>query len=490
MIRSCQNQCVPVSRASSCPVHNIQQCTHRMRASIDRPYQEYHEPPRQISAEEQRFPFKQACQDMDGVIESHNAFDEGDPFAGTLAQCSLPGDFGVPETIVLSQIDDIKAQITSGKLRPINEKERLVVYFLIVYPLSDPNRWWRMSLVELQHYYQSLEFYYKLPREIMPRTKITPRRAENHQFYRVPAGVVLDQDENRQGETQGYIEVARFGPTYAALRDPTLFNGTYYYPVRGSGMYIPLGRSLLAYNKVHALKQLGVHNSEIVMFGGRDFQSFLKQDSDAAWKKIVAKKPDAKKEDYWVTVCAVSKRAANSDEGCPTKFGALTVKVSYIPAALDAIINEMVSGKSLRMSQRKRADGTMKDTKVYYGASDTIDRFLAQLVRDRGYDTIQLLREAQMSLDGDAVVGNEIIKLVEPMWAQAEYVQLDPFATPLQLPYSAHSEASVQYLLDATVNAVNPVFVAKSLYTPFGPDEAHINVLVPKRNEPHAKKSE
>jgi|LakMenE29Apr09ns_1017244.scaffolds.fasta_scaffold00397_5 hypothetical protein len=69
---------------------------------------------------------------MDGVIESHNAFDESDPFAGTLAQCSLPGDFGLPETIVSSQIDDIKKQIASGELRPANEKERLVTYFLIV----------------------------------------------------------------------------------------------------------------------------------------------------------------------------------------------------------------------------------------------------------------------------------------------------------------------------------------------------------------------
>jgi hypothetical protein len=111
-------------------------------------------------------------------------------------------------------------------------------------------------------------------------------------------------------------------------------------------------------------------------------------------------------------------------------------------------------------------------------------------VNNRGYDTIQLLREAQMSLDGDAVVGNEIIKLVEPMWAQAEYVQLDPFARPLELPYSAHSEASVQYLVDATVNAVNPEFVAKSLYTPFARNETHIDVLVPKRNEPHHKNSE
>jgi hypothetical protein len=43
-------------------------------------------------------------------------------------------------------------------------------------------------------------------------------------------------------------------------------------------------------------------------------------------------------------------------------------------------------------------------------------------------------------------------------------------------------------LVDATVNAVKPELVAKSLYTPFAPNETHIDVLVPKRNEPHHKK--
>ena len=40
-----------------------------------------------------------------------------------------------------------------------------------------------MSLAALQNYYQSLEFYYKLPAEIMPQTKVVARRPVDQSFY-------------------------------------------------------------------------------------------------------------------------------------------------------------------------------------------------------------------------------------------------------------------------------------------------------------------
>lgn len=440
------------------------------------------QPSHAIQPQEAHFAFKQHCQDQLGIVGTRNPSNDSDKFSGTLLTCSEMEPYGTPETVLFSELDGIQKRIASGELRPQNEKERLEIYFRTVYPLANPLRWVTMSLAQLQDYYQRLELYYKLPDAIMPTTLITPRRSANNQFYRVPSGVVLDQDQNRKGITEPYIEVIRFGSAFSLYNDPTAFNGTYYYPVRGSGLYIPVGRSLLAYNKVHALKLLRVANKDLLVFGGRDFQNFLKKDSNGIWKDIVAKNPSAQRDQSWVSTCVVDKHATKSDKGCPLAMGWFTKKVEYIPEALDRMVAEMVSGKSLRIDSRKQLDGTMKDVKVYYGGSDTMDRYIAQLARNRGYDTLQCLREAQMSVDGDALVGNEIIKLEEPVYSQAEYVRLDPFATPYLPPYDPQTEASVQYLLDGNISAVSPEWIAKTLYEPFNAAYTVIDVVVPARN--------
>ncbi len=437
---------------------------------------------RTILPEEAHFSFKQHCQDQLGVVGTRNPVNDTDRFAGTLLTCSEIEPYGTPETVIFSELDGLQKRIDSGELRPQNEKERLEIYFRTVYPLANPLRWAAMSLAQLTDYYQRLELYYKLPDAVMPATVITPRRSANNQFYRVPSGVVLDQDQNRKGITEPYIEVIRFGAAFSLYSDPTAFNGTYYYPVRGSGLYIPVGRSLLAYNKVHALKLLRTANKDLVVFGGRDFQNFLKKDSNAMWENILKQNPSAQREQSWVSTCVVDKHATKSDKGCPLAMGWFTKKMEYIPAALDRMVAEMVSGKSLRIDSRKQADGSMKDVKVYYGGSDTMDRYIAQLARNRGYDTLQCLREAQMSVEGDALVGNEIIKLEEPVYTQAEYVRLDPFAAPYLPPYDPQTEASVQYLLDGSISAVKPEWIAKTLYEPFDAAYTVIDVVVPARN--------
>ena len=441
---------------------------------------------RGISAEEQNFPFKKVCQFVHGATTLRNPASATDPFDGTLLACSLQTNYGNPETVLFSELAEIQALIRNGSLKPRDERERLVTYFRIVYPEAPAGAWERMPLDALQNYYQSLEFYYKLPAEIMPQTKVVARRPVDQSFYQVPAGVMMDQDPNRLGETSPYIEVVRFGNMFSPMRDPTLFNGSYYYPVRGSGLYIPVGRCLISYNKIHALKQLGVYNSEIVPYAGRDFQSFLQQYSKAMWADVVKQNPGADKKTAWVNTCVVDKHATDATKSgdCKPVMGWQTKPISYFPPALDRMIAEMVSGKSLRMASRKQPDGTMRDVKVYYGGGDTLDRFLGQIARDRGYDTLQFLREAQMALAGDAIVGNEIVKLEEGLYAQAEYVRLNPFNQPYLPPYNPHTEASVQYLLDGTIDPVAPRFVAASLYTPYTEDASiTIDVVVPKRND-------
>lgn len=428
------------------------------------------------------FNFKKQCREKGGVINLNNGMTASDSFSGTLLSCDKRGEYGSSENILFSEIDSIQSKIKSGEYSPKNERERLILYLSIVYPQSDLSIWNNMSLEELLAYYQDLEFYYKLPPEIMPQTKIIIHRSADKQFYRVPSGVILDQDPDRTGILTPYIEVVRFGPTYALMRDPQLFNGTYYYPAKGSGLYLPIGNTLIAYNKVHALKMLDVLNTQIVAVAGRDFQSFLQKDSDALWVEIKKKNPKADKKDYWVSACSVDKHATKQDPNCTPYLGAMTSKIWYIPQALDQMINEMVSGHSLRMDTRIQPDGKMKDVKVYYGLGDSGDKLMAQLARDRSYDTLQFLRESEMALEGDAVVGNEFLHLMEPIYSQESLLRLDPFMRPYIVSSDPFIQPRINYLLDTNIKPVRVDMIADGVYDPWEDDQIDINIVIPKRN--------
>lgn len=436
---------------------------------------------RQPQENEYDFDFKKMCRENDGTLHLYKSMDQDLPFSGTLLSCDKRGEYGTPEVIIASELQNVLENIKNGKYSPKTEKERLILYLELVYPNSG-TKWKTMSEKELLDFYQDLEFYYKLPEEIMPQTKIIINRTKDSKFYRVPTGVILDQDPNRLGITTPYVEVTRFGPTYSLLRDPEKFNGTYYYPAKGSGLFLPLGKTLIGYNKVHVLKMLDVPNTDIVRLGGVDFQYFLKKDSEAIWKKIVATKPDAKAKDYWVSACVVGKHLKNQDPSCTPYLGVLTSKIWYIPEALNTIINEMVSGKSLRIVNRKQKDGNYKDIKVYYGLGDTGDKFLSQIARDRSYDTLQFLREAQMSLDGDAIVGNEFLHLIEPIYSQASLLRLNPLIRPYKSSENSDLIPKINYLLDSSIEPVNVKMLSDGVFDPWEKDYMNLNIVVSKRN--------
>lgn len=399
-------------------------------------------------------------------------------FSGSFLTCDTMVEYGVDEQILLSEFDEIVNKIMSGQYNPVNEKERLELYMSLVYPNANVNRWRQMTLENIQDYYKDMEFYYKLPHQIMPNTQVTIHRSSDKQFYRVPKGVIVDQDQNRTGMTGPYIEVTRFGPTYSFLRDPTIFTGTYYYPVKGSGLYLPIGRSLVAYNKVHALKMLNTPNTEIVRIGGRDFQNFLQKDSEALWKKIITTNPYAIESQYWVNTCVVKKdKDTIQDPACKAYFSYTTVNIKYIPAALDTIIDEMVSGKCLRVV-KKYINGKPVLVNVYYGLGDVADKFLAQLARDRTYDSIQFLREAQMSVQGDAIVGNEFLHLFEPIYSQAYLMRLDPFSKPYDIPCDPLIQPKVNYLLDQSIQTVSTQMLSNTFFDPWENDHFQLNIIV------------
>lgn len=351
------------------------------------------------------FEFKEKCHAADGSLMWHKSDDVDDPEAGRMLACRRNVDFEDEEPLTLfSEYEDIKAKVELGEYAPATEEDRLRLYFQLVYPEAD---WSGVSEQQLVERYQDLELYYRLPRAIEPRTPRRIVRTNEPRFYRFPRGVVLDQAPNRKSPPGPYIEVTRSGAANRPYRDPADFIGTYYYPVRGSGVYLPLGNTLVAYNKVSALAQLGVTPEEMLKHAGKTFNEFLQADSEEEWKRILRKSPSAKRSKYWV-----------KQNG-----------VSYIPSALTRIVNEMTRGKCLRKACIKMEGGD-KEVLVYYGLGASGDAFLAQLANDRGYDTVQLLREAQAGFTRDAVVGMELIHLMEPLASQAELVRLDPMRRP------------------------------------------------------------
>ena len=460
-------------------------CTKRGYASYNMSHHDPKQPRIDINRlpteEETDFDFKRQCRLDDGTIYLYKSADIDNQYSGTMLACEKRIEYGSPEVILNSEIMDIISNINNDVYKPKNEKERLVLYFKLVYPNSTDN-WKNMSLEELQDYYQDLEFYYKLPPAIMPQTEIVINRDNKQRFYRVPKGVILDQDPHRLGVTTSYIEVTHFGPTSALLRKPRLFNGTYYYPAKGSGLYLPVGETLIAYNKVHALKMLDVLNKDIVVVGGRDFQTFLKKDSDALWEQILQSNPNANREDTWVKACVVDKHATEQDPNCSPFMGTWTKTIEYIPAALDLIIEEMVSGKSLRMDYKKQPDKSVKLVKVYYGLGDTGDKLLAQIARNRSYDSLQFLREAQMSLEGDAIVGTEYLHLVEPIYSQTYLMRLDPFSRPYDVSEEPNMQPHIKYLLDNDISPVKVQMLTQGVFDPWEEEHLKFDVIVPPRN--------
>jgi len=436
-----------------------------------------------LTQNELEFPFKKSCKKVGGTIHWSKSSDIKDRFSGVLLGCEERAPYNhdiVNQTEYFNELAVIVEKINSGEYNPKDEKERLILYFSLIYPNINKDKLSLKSESELIKMYDNLEFYYRLPDKIMPKTPIVLRRKTS--FYKVPLGVVLDQDPNRTGIVTDFIEVTRFGPTYALLEEPKLFNGTYYYPAKGSGLYLPLGNTLIGYNKVHVAKMLNISNESIMQVAGRDFQHFLQVDSNIMWNNILKNNPNAKKEDYWVKHCVVNQHITKSKNNCSDILGTPANEISYIPAALNNIIEEMASGKSLRMEVRLQSDGTKKMTKVYYGMGSAGDKWLAQIARDRSYDTLQFLREAQMSLEGDAVVGNELLHLFEPTYSQTFLVRLDPLKRPTNSNPQPVLQPDVEYLLDKEYNNLNPELLSKSLFDPFT-KVIDFNVIVNERTD-------
>lgn len=334
-----------------------------------------------------------------------------------------------PSTKLMDESDLLYAQLMTSGIYPQNEAQRLRLYFSIVYPLADITRWKRMDLQQLQQLWATLELYYKLDDMFMPQTPRTQR--QYHKFYRVPdadctdadaatgdcvqGNVWLSQETGRPVETGPYMEVVRFGDMdYNLLPDAT-FTATYLYPAKGSGVFLPVQNSLVAWNKVHALRLLGVSYEDIAYVAGPNF-----------W--------------YWVN--DLNEKMVN-DENCPRdQSGHRSCYQHYqtnggdsyyvMPEALETVINNMSAGQSLAKSSKS----------PYYGLGGSTtggDALVARLALQQGYDTVQFIREAQLGSSG--IVGYEVIDLRVPRQTSALLTRIDPFRlweAPNSLAYTAN----------------------------------------------------
>lgn len=354
------------------------------------------------------FPFRDSCYAKGGVLDENLGNNNDDDFEGTLLECSAITERGNPIKELESEIDDILTNIKKGIYNVKTEEDRLRLYFQIVYPKNTKN----LNFSELTNLWNSLELYYILPPQIEPQTPPVIKRKKN--FFQTPKGIKLQQNEERPIETGPYIEVYHNGANTAYLRPFKIFAATYYYPVKGSGIWIPSGNMLTANNKIHALKLLDTPNVDILKKCGYDFITFLVNDSKDSGDPLL-------------TIDVVDKLSGiNFDNGDYNK----TRKIEYSTKVLDKMINDISEGQNIRKGYKKDPDTGKKILiDIYYGGSDTVDKMLAQIARNRGYDTIQLLKEPQMGgLSGIVNIGCELVHLFEPIISQNMWIKLDPFA--------------------------------------------------------------
>lgn len=326
--------------------------------------------------------FRRRCDNVNGVVQ----FAED----GRLLTCVAPVNVYPPPplTVYFDEYTSLVGEEAAENLSiEDTEQNRLAVYFSIVYNGTPYRQWSLLSFLELRELYLSLDMYYLFPDDIMPRTPIPRNRPTGEaSFYRVPVDVAMRQkylyDMSDAIPNNGVMEVIHFGDLNIEVpgEDPELFIGTYYYRARGSGVGINVGsNTLVAWNKVHALKLMGVSDATIYEESGQSLRNII----------------DSVRE---------QNPSMSFDE------------------ALSLIISEMVEGRSLRYDPSTR-------TYKYFGPGDSIDDFLAATAVEQGFTSIQLVREAQ-SPPGAPLppTGYELIDLKRPTESSADLL------TDLKIP--------------------------------------------------------
>jgi hypothetical protein len=308
------------------------------------------------------------CREQNGILQWNDS--------GVLVACAEPRkEVTDPTNILFRAKDDIQSldpfYFSSSK----EEKDRYVRYFATIYPNTNKDIWENMSIEHLKQIYENLEIWYNIGST--PNGKQQTRSAFKP-FYRVPDDVNLQQNVKHSTFPKNcWVEVYHAGNLNTDFYIPSqFFSGTYYYPARGSGVFLRLGKSLIAPNKVAALKMLKVPNDIIFQYSGKSFKRWLTREA----KYIKKNQPNLPNE--------------------------LVLKL-----ALDTQVEKMEKGKNSIVTTDKNG----KKEVCYYGIGSEADSLLAFSALQKGYDTIQLFSESQLGCDPNSVLtGFEIIDLRTP----------------------------------------------------------------------------
>jgi hypothetical protein len=184
------------------------------------------------------FSFKTKCRMNKGTIS----------IGDLLLDCLKILNFGLPAITITREIDSINF----ASYPQSNDLEKLQSYFSIVYGSADV--WKQKTLEELTDFWMRCEVHYKLP--LSPNIPYKQYRVLN---FGVETSGNFDarQEEYRPGEVLKYVEVIRQNKVYSRYQLPEVFAATYYYPARGSGLFLPTGRMFVARTKQDAAAALG-----------------------------------------------------------------------------------------------------------------------------------------------------------------------------------------------------------------------------------------
>jgi hypothetical protein len=187
------------------------------------------------------FVFKNKCHDKQGTISM-------DYF---LTQCLKILNFGSPAIVLDVERNDIDYSLYPKT----TELEKLQSYFTLVY--GNPSVWKSKTLIELVDYWQKCEIHYTS----CPIFPSTPYPKIGYQLTYINSGkgpIDAYQFRQRGAEAVQYVEVIRTNLRYSWYEETEIFAATFFFPVRGSGLFLPTGRMFVAADKESAAKTLGV----------------------------------------------------------------------------------------------------------------------------------------------------------------------------------------------------------------------------------------
>jgi hypothetical protein len=388
-----------------------------------------------VATDAAEWAYKTRCANVGGVL---NVVD-------VLTTCRQIVAFGSPFLVFGSEIQNIDWK----SLPSSNELEKLQSYFSVVY--GSPAVWQSKSLTDLQTLWASLEFRWNLP--VQPTTPVAAVRRPNSKFYQSQTlQGTLDQDPDRPGENLEFVEVVRFGTAVSKYDNEQLFAGTYYWPVRGSGLFLPIGKTLFAYNKIHAFRLLGCTDEEIVYGLRPNVIAFIQNESNVAWTEWTTQNPTAAKTTHFKNYCTWN--TASSSSSCPILFDIGMTTVSLCVPVVKAFIDDFCTGAV----ERKYATGVAAMS--FFDQDPFLDRMIAQVASQRGFDSCVFVK--QVGFD----VAQELLHCKDPVTSLMSLKKFTPFSSEFSSVNSTPLN-SVNFYVDSKIPRVVSSCVVNRPHVPF-----------------------